>query len=77
MTNTTPENDPTQGTNPQHVPNSADHAPDAVTPAADALHGDLARGEVYDQPAAVALPADTLIATPTDDEPDEDSEDGE
>lgn len=34
------------------------------TVAAETLHGDRARAEEHDQPEAVELPADTLIARP-------------
>ena len=59
--------------NEQQVPGSADHEPAPVTEQAEAMHGDKARGEVFDQPDAVALPGDTLIARPTD-EPEDDDE---
>lgn len=54
--------------NEQQVPNSADHEPAPVTPEAEALHGDKARGEVFDQPEAVTLPGDTRIAVPVDED---------
>lgn len=49
--------------NEQQVPASADHEPAEPTEAAKLLHGENARGEVYDQPEAVTLPGDTRIAT--------------
>lgn len=48
----------------REYPASADHEPGEPSEAARTLHGDLARDEVIEQPEAVALPADTLIATP-------------
>lgn len=60
--------------NEQQVPGSADHEPAPVTDQAEAMHGDKARGEVFDQPEVVALPADTLIARPAGDEPEDDDE---
>lgn len=54
----------TQGEQAQQVPGSADHAPEPATPEAEALHGEKARGEVFDQPEAVTLPGDTRIAVP-------------
>jgi hypothetical protein len=43
------------------------------TEVATALHGDMARAEEHDQPATLAVPADTLIAQPSDDEDEADN----
>jgi hypothetical protein len=52
------------------VEDTSDNAPEP-TEAAKLLHGGLARGETHEQPEAVALPGDTLIASPQDDEDDD------
>lgn len=57
------DQDKTQGEQTKQVPGSADHAPEPATPEAKAMHGDKARGEVFDQPEAVVLDGDTRIAT--------------
>lgn len=51
-------------TSEQQVPGSADHQPEEPTTAARVLHGDNARGEVFDQPEAVVLDGDTRVAVP-------------
>jgi hypothetical protein len=52
------------------VEDTSDNAPEP-TEAAKLLHGDNARGETHEQPEAVALPGDTLIASPQADEDDD------
>jgi hypothetical protein len=53
----------TEGERAQQVPGSADHPPVPATDQAKVMHGDKARGEVFDQPSdVVALDTDTLIS---------------